>query len=111
VTLPGLTPLPQPRAHLEATGAAPRDEFGPLADYARRLAEPEPARRDPWWRTRPATMLSHAAGIVTGVCAFADLPADGHVWAAWLVALPVTAAVAWQPVTTARGHFREQRAT
>jgi hypothetical protein len=94
------------RAHLDATGAAPDDEFGPIADYARRLAEHEPTRREPWWRGTPAMLVSLAIGIYFGVSAFLGWSADGHRWAAYLVAVPVTAALAWQLVTTARGYRR-----
>ncbi len=94
------------RAHLDASGAAPDDEFGPLAGYARRLAEHEPVRREPWWRRTPAQMASLAIGVYLGVSAFLSLSADGHRWAAYLVAVPVTAALAWQLITTARSYRR-----
>jgi hypothetical protein len=96
------------RAHLEASGAAPDDEFGPVDGYARRLAEHEPVRRDPWWRGTPALMVSLAIGVYFGVSAFLDWSGDGHRWAAYLVAVPVTAALAWQLITTARGYLRRR---
>lgn len=97
------------RAHLDATGAAPRDEFGPLAAYARSLAEVEPIRRDPWWRTAPAAMVAQALGVAAGVDVFVGWWADGHVWAACLVAVPVTLAVLSLLINTGRAHFRAGR--
>jgi hypothetical protein len=96
------------RAHLDATGAAPREEFGPLADYARRLAEPERDRRDPWWRTPPATMLYLVLGIAVGVDVLVGWWADGHRWAAWLVAAPIIAAQLWMLISTGRDYRRKR---
>jgi hypothetical protein len=97
------------RAHLAATGAAPQDEFGSPADYARRVAEPEPVRRDPWWRTPPVAMLAWGLAIAAGVDTFIDWSAGGHVWSAWLVAVPATAFSAGQLIRTARTYRRAKR--
>ena len=50
------------RAHVAEAGTSPFEEFPSLAAYARDLAEGEPARRVPWWRSPAAALL--AAGAV-----------------------------------------------
>ncbi|MGP3690219.1 hypothetical protein ACTVZO_36915 [Streptomyces sp. IBSNAI002] len=49
--------------HLDATGSAPEDEFGPVELYALRLAEEE-APRAPWWQ-RSAVQESLFAVLLT----------------------------------------------
>ncbi len=51
-------------------------------------------------------MVSLAIGVYLGVSAFLNWSDDGHRWAAYLIALPITAALGWQLITTARGHRR-----
>ncbi|MEV6599808.1 hypothetical protein AB0M36_23580 [Actinoplanes sp. NPDC051346] len=97
------------RAHLSASAADPEREFGAVDDYARRLAEHEPRRRDPWWRTAPAEMLTMAVGIAFGTDAFVGWRAEGHEWAAYLVAAPLTVLFAWNLARLIWRYLRERR--
>ncbi|WP_433794569.1 hypothetical protein [Actinoplanes sp. CA-252034] len=56
------------RAHVAAAGVRPRDEFPSIAGYARDLAEAEPVRPGPWWRSPNAGLLATlGVGFVLGV--------------------------------------------
>jgi peptidoglycan/LPS O-acetylase OafA/YrhL len=65
-------------AHLTESGRTPEEEFGPVEEYAARLAEHE-APRPPWWRDarilRPARPLGWAVLVALTVI-------DGGPW--WL---------------------------
>ncbi|MEU4693480.1 hypothetical protein [Actinoplanes sp. NPDC023714] len=76
----------QARAHVAASGARPRDEFGSPAGYARELAEAEPARQGPWWRGDTAELVISV--VITGwiVVISVDAAVNGQ-W--WLAALGV----------------------
>ncbi|MFY1695350.1 hypothetical protein [Solwaraspora sp. WMMA2101] len=80
----------QARNHLvTAGGTAPDSEFGPVEEYAREIAEYEPQRRVPFWRTAPAGLIGSLAGLSLSVSALLSWTAEGHYWAAYGVALPV----------------------
>ncbi len=51
----------QARAHVAEAGTNPAAEFPSLAAYARDLAEAEPVRHGPWWRSPAAALLATAA--------------------------------------------------
>ncbi|WFE27175.1 hypothetical protein O7623_28670 [Solwaraspora sp. WMMD791] len=86
----------QARNHLDtAQGATPDSEFGPVEEYARELAEYEPQRRVPFWRTAPAMLIGSLAGLSLAVSAFLSWSAEGHYWAAYGVALPAALGSAW----------------
>ncbi|MGK5683471.1 hypothetical protein [Actinoplanes sp. URMC 104] len=91
------------RAHLAESGGTPEDEFGPVDEYARQVSEHEPVRKDPFWRTRAARVVGGLAAVSLGVQAFLDWSGDGVWWAALLIAVPGTLALAWMTVQTARG--------
>jgi hypothetical protein len=78
--------------HLAIAATTPTEEFGPLDQYAKNLAEYEPRRRPPWWRSKVADIVIAAFGAVVGIVAFRYWLNDGHVWAAYLLALPFTLA-------------------
>jgi hypothetical protein len=50
------------RAHVVSAGVRPRDEFPSLSGYARDLAEAEPVRPGPWWRS-PNAGLAATLGV------------------------------------------------
>ncbi|MFY1655155.1 hypothetical protein ACN27J_30275 [Solwaraspora sp. WMMB762] len=86
----------QARNHLAAAqGATPDSEFGPVEEYAREIAEYEPQRRVPFWRTAPAGLIGSLAGLSLAVSALLSWTAEGHYWAAYGVALPGALASAW----------------
>ncbi|MFJ1749201.1 hypothetical protein ACIOJD_23575 [Streptomyces sp. NPDC088116] len=78
--------------HLAIAATTPTEEFGPLDQYAENLAEYEPVRQPPWWRGKVADIVIAAFGAVLGLVAFQYWLNDGHVWAAYLLALPFTLA-------------------
>ncbi|MFI0906699.1 hypothetical protein ACH4TE_24710 [Streptomyces sioyaensis] len=51
-------------AHLADTGRAPQEEFGPVEDYALRLAEHESRRPPWWWRERTFLWLRPAVWVI-----------------------------------------------
>ncbi|MBM2614991.1 hypothetical protein JIG36_05390 [Actinoplanes sp. LDG1-06] len=73
---------------VRARSRSPREEFGPVEEYARQLQENEPVRKVPFWRTRPAHIVGILVGISLAVQAFLGWRADGVWWAAWFIALP-----------------------
>ncbi|ROO58501.1 hypothetical protein EDC02_0261 [Micromonospora sp. Llam0] len=86
----------QARNHLVAApGTIPDSEFGPVEEYARELADHEPQRRVPFWRTAPAMLIGSLAGLSLTVSAFLAWSAQGHYWAAYGVALPAALGSAW----------------
>jgi hypothetical protein len=99
----------QARAHLSAAGTAPEDEFGPVDQYAKDLAEHEALRQGPWWRGTAAQTLGTAAGISLAVDAFLSWH-DVHPWAAYLMAAPATVFGAWGLVQLTRRYLRERQA-
>ena len=74
----------QARSHAAQAGTAPRDEFGPVARYARDLAEAEPERRGPWWRGPAAHRTLRVLQPVVVLGVVVDAAVDGQ-W--WLVAV------------------------
>ncbi|MFI7026082.1 hypothetical protein ACIBMZ_25530 [Micromonospora sp. NPDC049900] len=78
------------RDHLTAAGGTPTAEFGPVEEYARDLAEHEPQRRVPFWRTTWAELIATLVAVQLSVAAFFAWTDEGHVWAAYGVALPGT---------------------
>ncbi|WP_432050875.1 hypothetical protein [Verrucosispora sp. NA02020] len=74
--------------HLSATGGTPTVEFGPVEEYARDLAEHEPQRRVPFWRTTWAELVATLVAVHLGIAAFFNWTDEGHLWAAYGVALP-----------------------
>jgi len=98
----------QARDHLAATGGdSPAAEFGPIEEYARDLAEHEPARREPFWRTTPAMLIGCLAGISLATSVFLTWSAEGHYWAAYGIALPAGLGSLWY----AGGHLRTLQTT
>ena len=81
----------QARAHVAASGTAPREEFGPAARYARELAAAEPARG----RGRLTAVLDVAAPVLLLAMAV-SAAVDGNWWlaamGAWLSAWTVMSA-------------------
>ncbi|MFD9374344.1 hypothetical protein ACFWBH_02210 [Streptomyces sp. NPDC059999] len=63
--------------HLDATGRAPEEEFGPVELYALRLSEEE-SPRTRWWK-RDAVMEAALAVILAGYLLVA-LVSDGPIW-------------------------------
>ncbi|MFI7075763.1 hypothetical protein ACIBO1_00525 [Micromonospora sp. NPDC049903] len=76
--------------HLAAAGGTPTAEFGPVEEYARDLAEHEPQRRVPFWRTTGAELVAALVAVQLGIAAFFAWTDEGHLWAAYGVALPGT---------------------
>jgi hypothetical protein len=91
------------RSHLAATGRAPDAEFGPVEEYALRLAEPTPARRIPWWRRPPVqTAVLAAAGTYWLVVNVLD---QGPAWRTMLAAGVLLASggpLAWRLIRAGR---------
>jgi hypothetical protein len=87
------------RSHLAATRRAPAAEFGPVEEYALRLAEPVPVRHSPWWRrpTVQAAVLTAAGGYWL----VENLLVHGPAWRTALAAGVVLASggplVGWRP--------------
>lgn len=74
------------RAHVVQAGTSPGEEFGPVARYARDLAEAEPERRGPWWRGPAAQRALRILRPVVVLAVIVDAAVDGQ-W--WLVAVGV----------------------
>ncbi|MEU4158915.1 hypothetical protein [Actinoplanes sp. NPDC026670] len=92
------------RAHVLATGGRPRDEFPSLAGYARDLAEGEPVRPGPWWRSSNAGLLATlGVGFVFGVQTV-EAALNGP-W--WLMVCGVLAMV--MIINDVRGRLRSRR--
>jgi hypothetical protein len=83
------------RAHLAESGRTAPEEFGPVEDYALEVSRHEPNRKEPFHRTRPARVIGGIAGVLICGGAFLQWLDDGPWWAAWLLALPATAASIW----------------
>lgn len=91
------------RAQVTESGRTAEEEFGPVEEYARRVQEAEPTRRDPFWRTRPAQIVSLLVGIGIAVQAFTGWQQDGVWWAAYLIALPAGLGGVWFLIQALRG--------
>lgn len=97
------------RSHLLATGARPGDEFGPVAQYARRLADSEPVRRGPWWRSTSAELLRNAVLTAVILQWSVGYLHDRQWWlalSAWVVAF----AMAWSTAGLFARYRRERSA-
>jgi hypothetical protein len=94
------------RSHIARTGTEPHVEFGPAGEYAEALAQGEPARKDPWWRTRVARMVFTALAIaITIQYAFGWL-SSGYAWVAYGIGVPLVLALGWDLVQLIREHRR-----
>ncbi|MEU4563912.1 hypothetical protein AB0F72_36505 [Actinoplanes sp. NPDC023936] len=67
------------RAHVAAAGSGPRDEFPSLEQYAKELADGEPRRQPPWWRTRAASRAGRI-GMLVGMAVLVVLAVIEHDW-------------------------------
>lgn len=101
--------IPRPRAaeltaeaagHLDATGRAPEEEFGPVELYALRLSEGEAPRR-PWWK-RGAVPDAVLALLLT-VYLVAGLASGGPLWQTVLAAVALAVNLALLATRLARG--------
>ena len=74
------TLVAETRAHVAAAGTTPRQEFPSLAGYARELAESEPVRQGPWWRSPTAHLLTRASLPLLLLPAVVQTIIDGDLW-------------------------------
>ncbi|MEU8243333.1 hypothetical protein AB0C07_34185 [Actinoplanes missouriensis] len=79
------------RAHVAASGARPQDEFPSLEQYAKELADGEPRRQPPWWRT-PAASLAGRIGMLVVLAVQVVIAVAGDDW--W-IAVTGTALLLW----------------
>ncbi|MBL7253008.1 hypothetical protein [Paractinoplanes lichenicola] len=94
---------PERAAELTREARARGGDLGPVEEYARRVQEGEPVRKDPFWRTRPAQIIGILVGISLAVRAFLGWQADGVWWAAYLIALPGALGGLWFLIQALRG--------
>lgn len=98
------------RAHVAATGTAPHDEFPAVARYARELAEGEPVRQGPWWRSTTAGLLVRVAIPVLLLPAVVQFFLDGRGWIA-AAGVAIVVWLAWEPLRSAQALVRHRRST
>lgn len=67
-------------AHVAAAGTIPRQEFPSLAGYARELAEGEPVRQGPWWRSPTAHLVTRASLLLLLLPSVVQILIDGDLW-------------------------------
>lgn len=79
------------RAHVAASGARPQDEFPSLQQYAKELADGEPRRQPPWWRT-PAASRAGRIGMLVLLAVQVVIAVTGDDW--W-IAVTGTALLLW----------------
>lgn len=96
----------QTRAHVTEAGTAPAVEFPSLAAYAHDLAQVEPVRRGPWWRSPAAALLAAAAVVSYWVYIAVEALLTGN-WGTAILAL-IAAPLA---VSIIRKRFRVWTAT
>ncbi|MFD2419822.1 hypothetical protein [Amycolatopsis pigmentata] len=92
-------------AHLTESGRTPEEEFGPVEEYAARLAEHE-APRPPWWRD--ARILRAARPLGWGVLAALNVIDGGPWWLSGVISLGLCADI-WI-LASARLNHRGQTA-
>ncbi len=68
------------RAHVAAAGSTPHEEFPSLALYAHDLAQGEPMRRAPWWRTTTGRSIVRVAVPVLLLPAVGQAVTHGPTW-------------------------------
>ncbi|MCO8274091.1 hypothetical protein M1L60_26165 [Actinoplanes sp. TRM 88003] len=90
-------------ARAQLAGSGRTADLGSVEEYAHRIQEGEPARKDPFWRTRPAQIISLLVGLGIAVRAFIGWQQDGVWWAAYLIALPAALGGAWFLLQALRG--------
>ncbi|NLU75992.1 hypothetical protein HCC61_25635 [Streptomyces sp. HNM0575] len=76
------------RGHLDVSASTPTQEFGPLDEYAKNLAEPEAVRCPPWWHTTAGGIATAATSATVFLSAYVYWLNEGYFWAAYLLALP-----------------------
>jgi hypothetical protein len=75
------------RAHVAESGSNPSEEFPSLAAYAHDLAQGEPTRQPPWWRTPAAAFLATVAVLLGWLSLVIDAALAGKWWMALLGAV------------------------
>ena len=98
------------RAHVAAADTTPQQEIPSLTRYARELAEGEPVRQSPWWRSRTARLLVQMCLPVLLLPAVVQTLLDGDLWLG-VGGVAVVLWLGWESLRSLRALVQDRRRT